>query len=45
MQSSQVTQTPTEDPYTKLTEMKKLLDAGVITEEDFNALKAKLLGL
>ena len=34
-----------EDPYAKLTEMKKLLDAGVITEADFNAAKAKLLGL
>ena len=34
-----------EDPYAKLTEMKKLLDAGVITQEDFDALKKKLLGL
>ena len=34
-----------EDPYTKLTELKKLLDAGVITQADFDAAKAKLLGL
>lgn len=34
-----------EDPYTKLTELKKLLDAGVISQEDFNAAKAKLLGI
>lgn len=38
-------QAPAEDPYTKLAEMKKLLDAGVITQEDFDAAKAKLLGL
>ena len=36
---------PQEDPYAKLTEMKKLLDAGVITQADFDAAKAKLLGL
>ena len=41
----QPAQVPTEDPYAKLTEMKKLLDAGVISEEDFNTAKAKLLGL
>ena len=34
-----------EEPYAKLTEMKKLLDAGVINQEDFDAAKAKLLGL
>ena len=34
-----------EDPYTRLTELKKLLDAGVITQADFDAAKAKLLGL
>ena len=34
-----------EDPYAKLTEMKKLLDAGVISQEDFDAAKAKLLGI
>lgn len=38
-------QQPQEDPYVKLTEMKKLLDAGVITQEDFDAAKSKLLGI
>ncbi|NLC48361.1 MAG: SPFH domain-containing protein [Tenericutes bacterium] len=33
-----------EDPYAKLVELKKLLDAGVITQEDFDAQKAKILG-
>ena len=36
---------PTEDPYAKLTELKKLLDAGVISQGDFDAAKNKLLGL
>lgn len=36
---------PQEDPYAKLTQMKKLLDDGVITQADFDAAKAKLLGL
>jgi len=40
-----VAQPAQEDPYAKLTEMKKLLDAGVITQEDFDAAKAKLLGI
>ena len=39
------TQTPSEDPYAKLTEMKKLLDAGIITQADFDEAKKKLLGL
>jgi membrane protease subunit (stomatin/prohibitin family) len=34
-----------EDPYEKLTKLKGLLDSGVITQEDFDASKAKLLGL
>lgn len=34
-----------EDPYDKLTKLKGLLDAGVITAEDFEAAKKKLLGL
>ena len=38
------TQVAQEDPYAKLTELKKLLDAGVITQEDFDAQKSKLLG-
>lgn len=37
--------TPEQDPYAKLTEMKKLLDAGVITQEDFDAAKKQLLGI
>ena len=36
---------PQEDPTTKLLEMKKLLDAGAISEEEYNQIKAKLLGL
>jgi membrane protease subunit (stomatin/prohibitin family) len=34
-----------EDPYEKLTKLKALLDQGVITQGDFDAAKAKLLGL
>ncbi|MDR2197667.1 MAG: SPFH domain-containing protein [Coriobacteriales bacterium] len=34
-----------EDPYEKLTKLKGLLDASVITQEDFDAAKAKILGL
>ena len=34
-----------EDPYEKITKLKKLLDDGVITQEEFDAAKAKLLGL
>lgn len=37
--------TQQEDPYQKLTEMKKLLDAGVITQADFDAAKKNLLGI
>lgn len=37
--------TSSEDPYAKLTEMKKLLDAGVITAEDFENAKKQLLGI
>ena len=36
---------PAEDPYAKLSELKKLLDQGVITQEDFDAAKKKLLGI
>ena len=35
----------TQDPTTKLLEMKKLLDAGAITQEDYDKVKAQLLGL
>ena len=41
--TQQVTQE--EDPYTKLASLKKLLDDGVITQEDFDAAKSKLLGI
>jgi len=34
-----------EDVATALAEKKKLLDAGLITQEDYDALKAKILGL
>ena len=34
-----------EDPYEKLAKLKKLLDQGVISEEEFNDAKKKLLGL
>ena len=34
-----------EDPTAKLMEMKKLLDAGAITQEDYDKVKAQLLGL
>ena len=33
------------DPTTKLLEMKKLLDAGAISQEDYDKIKAQLLGL
>ena len=36
---------PQEDPYEKLTKLKKLLDEGVITQEDFDKAKQKLLGV
>jgi len=34
-----------EDPYEKLTKLKGLLDAGIITQEDFDKAKSNLLGL
>ena len=37
--------TPAEDPYAKLASLKQLLDQGVITQADFDAAKAKALGL
>jgi membrane protease subunit (stomatin/prohibitin family) len=36
---------PAEDPYEKLTKLKGLLDQGVISQADFDAAKAQLLGL
>ena len=44
-QNNAQTAAPAEDPYQKLTELKKLLDNGVITEEDFNKAKSQLLGI
>lgn len=38
-------QQPQEDPYEKLTKLKKLLDDGVISQADFDAAKSKLLGV
>lgn len=35
---------PAEDPVTKLKQMKELLDAGVISQEEFDAAKAKFMG-
>ena len=43
--AGQTAQPQQEDPYQKLAEMKKLLDAGVITQADFDAAKNKLLGI
>lgn len=34
-----------EDPYEKLTKLKQLVDANVITQEEFDEAKKKLLGL
>ena len=33
------------DPKEKLAEVKKMLDDGLITQEDYDALKKKLLGI
>ena len=34
-----------EDPYEKLSKLKKLLDEGAISEEEYNAAKSKILGV
>ena len=34
-----------EDPYEKLASLKKLLDQGIISQEEFDKAKAKLLDL
>ena len=45
-QTTQPEQTaPHEDPVTKLKQMKELLDAGVVSQEEFDTLKKRLLGL
>lgn len=36
---------PTEDPMAQLTKFKEMLDAGLITQEDYDAAKKKALGL
>ena len=35
---------PAEDPVAKLKQAKELLDAGVLSQEEFDAMKAKYLG-
>jgi membrane protease subunit (stomatin/prohibitin family) len=44
-QNEEPKQSPQEDPYEKLSKLKKLLDEELITQEDYDAAKAKLLGL
>ena len=44
-QASKKPEQSTEDPVAKLTQMKALLDAGVISQEEFDAAKAKVLGI
>ena len=43
--SAQPRPTLAEDPVAKLTQMKQLLDAGVISQEDFDVAKNKILGI
>jgi membrane protease subunit (stomatin/prohibitin family) len=45
LQQNEAQAAPQEDPYEKLTKLKGLLDAGVITQADFDEAKKKLLGL
>jgi hypothetical protein len=35
---------PAEDPYSELIKLKELLDAGVLTQTEFDAQKQKILG-
>ena len=44
-QMQQQVQGGQEDPYERLAKMKKLLDQGVISQEEFDQAKAKLLGI
>ncbi len=44
-QPVQQAQAPQEDPYEKLAKLKKLLDDGVISQEEFDKAKEKLLGV
>lgn len=43
--SEATTVTPQNDPYAELKKAKELLDAGVISQEDFDAKKKQLLGI
>ena len=43
--SQQANQAPAQDPTEKLLSAKKLLDAGAITQEEYDKLKAQVLGL
>ena len=45
MQPTQNQAAPVQDSTAKLLEMKKLLDAGAITQEDYDKVKAQVLGL
>lgn len=40
-----VNSTPQEDPYEKLSKLKKMLDEGLITQEDYDEQKKKVLGV
>ena len=45
-QASTATATPAaDDPIVRLTKAKQMLDAGLITQADYDAVKAKALGL
>ena len=44
-QPVQTSNNQTDDSYAKLTEMKRLFDAGVITADDFEKAKKQLLGI
>lgn len=44
-QSTQQTEQQSQDPTSKLLEMKKLLDAGAISQEEYDKVKAQILGL
>lgn len=44
-QAQEPTQSSEEDPTTKLLNAKKLLDAGAISQEEYDKLKSQLLGI
>lgn len=43
--AEEVKETSNEDPFEKLAQLKKMLDAGLITQEDYDAAKQKILGV